>query len=153
MPHPLAPGQVDVVCREQLLGMGLPVEMIDASLATERHDHIHTTYQLLRRRKPRPGADEHSGRAPLMGPAPTPEELLKSQQEAAAAAAAANGFEAAVTTAAGGVAAAGPTMAAPTAGAATNGGLPAQAAAGCSASDDTPTGAGSSNAALAGANK
>ena len=36
-----------------MLTMGLPAESVDASLGSERHDHIHTTYQLLLRKKPR----------------------------------------------------------------------------------------------------
>lgn len=45
--------QVDAFCREQMLDMGLPEESIDASLETERHDHIFTIYLLLLRKKPR----------------------------------------------------------------------------------------------------
>ena len=34
--------KVDGFCREQMLMMGLPPESVDASLQSERHDHIHT---------------------------------------------------------------------------------------------------------------
>ena len=44
-------GQIDQTCREQLMMMGLPGDMVDMSLSSERHDHIHTTYLLLQRRK------------------------------------------------------------------------------------------------------
>ena len=52
--------KVDVHCRDQLLTMGLPADSVDASLASERHDHIYTTYQLLVRKKPRVEAGGHA---------------------------------------------------------------------------------------------
>lgn len=69
-----ATGKVDGACRDQILAMGLPAETVDASLHTERHDHIHTTYLLLQRRKPRhdPSGGQH------MGPPPPPEALMPS---------------------------------------------------------------------------
>ena len=46
---------------DQMLRMGLPAESVDASLTSERHDHIHTTYLLLQRRiaAPQPPAANH----------------------------------------------------------------------------------------------
>ena len=63
--------KVDHFCREQMLRMGLPAESVDASLTSERHDHIFTTYQLLLRKKPRLEAIAQ-GHA-HMGPPPPPE--------------------------------------------------------------------------------
>ena len=69
-----ASGKIDNGCREQMVSMGLPVDSIDASLTSERHDHIHTTYLLLQRRKPRqdPSGGQH------LGPPPPPEALMPS---------------------------------------------------------------------------
>ena len=34
--------KLDGFCREQMLEMGFPADVVDASLASERHDHIYT---------------------------------------------------------------------------------------------------------------
>ena len=54
--------------------MGLPPETIDTSLASERHDHITTTYLLLlRRRSPhRPAADSQTLHDVTPPPPPPP---------------------------------------------------------------------------------
>jgi len=43
----IAQSKPEMVVRDQMLRMGLPPDSVDASLASERHDHITTTYLLL----------------------------------------------------------------------------------------------------------
>jgi serine/threonine protein kinase len=73
-------GRADPATKEQMVSMGLPIDVIEQSLATERHDHVHTTYLLLQRRKPRVQT-QHDERGPLLGTPPAPEALM-SQKEA-----------------------------------------------------------------------
>ena len=76
------PAKVDSGTRDMMQQMGLPLETIDTSLATERHDHLTTTYLLLARRKQMQKAlaeeahhlasrDSHLAKEAAAPPAPT----------------------------------------------------------------------------------